>query len=111
MSDRAKLIEYAKQTLRIQCRPGEAVAVTVEQIVSFAELLRAGCHQDILRLIPKFIKDLPPGTSGADALKGMAYALEGQGTESWGCPDCSCDEATCVYCGPRIARRATAGGQ
>jgi hypothetical protein len=99
MTDRAKLIDYAKHFLKVTCRPDEAIAVTVEQVVGFAELLRNGCHQDLKRLIVNAIDDCPDDFDGKSALKCLGEGIEGHGTESWGLPDCSCGKGDCVYCG------------
>lgn len=86
MSDQKALTAYVKQSLKIQARPHEPVAVTVESIVEVADRLRLGCHRDVLRLITNCIKDLPPNTSGEEALRALGAAIEDQGTEGWGLP-------------------------
>ena len=108
---RERLIDYAKDYLKVTCKPNEAIAVTVEQVVGFAELLRAGCHQDIQRLIDQCASTTRI-SGGKDALQCLGKALtDKEGVALWGLPGCGCDQVDCVYCGPRIAGRVIAKGE
>ena len=100
-----RLIDYAKDYLKVTCKPNEPIAVTLEQVVEFAELLRSGCHQDMRRLIER-CADSTRIPGGKIALQFLANALGNEvAVALWGLPDCNCDRVDCVYCGPRIARR------
>jgi hypothetical protein len=96
-----KLVEYARRFLRKQ-HPLQSVYP--EQAAAFSAQLRAGCHQDLLRLITRLIKDTPDGVSGKEALHSLGCSInEGSDINLWGMPDCACKKPDCVYCGTGMA--------
>lgn len=91
-----KLIKYAERF--IASRPELATASGPEKAAAFATKLRAGCHQDILRLIEKIIGDTSDYTDGKRALRALSKSLTHGHVELWGMPDCTCKKSDCVYC-------------
>jgi hypothetical protein len=86
-TDEKKLLDYARQEFRVTVRPNEAIAVTLEQVVNFANLLRRACIRDFQGLILKAIADTPEDYDGKTALQSLGEGLEGRGVDSWGLSD------------------------
>ena len=97
----AKLREYARRYfLHVGLR------VPFKEAADFAALLRAGCLQDLKRLIIQCASDIPPGVDAKTALLSLGQGIEGEGYESWGLADCSCGKEDCVYCALELAVRS-----
>ena len=104
---RGKLIDYAKKFLRVTARPNEAIAVTPEQVASFAAQVREGCRQDLIHLLQQLAQDDPEPMAKAALLAFAGTVEDGESIELWGLPDCACGKAECVYCGRGFAIRST----
>ena len=104
---RGKLIDYAKKFLRVIARPNEAIAVTPEQVASFAAQVREGCRQDLIHLLQQLAQDDPEPMAKAALLAFAGTVEDGESIELWGLPDCACGKAECVYCGRGFAIRST----
>lgn len=96
-----RLVEYAHRFLT--SRPSGTM--TAEELAAdFAAQLRAGCWQDLLRLIARSIEDVPDDVSGKEALRIFGCSLnEGGDIDLWGMPDCACKNSDCVYCSTGMA--------
>src|SRR6185437_10984444 len=96
-----KLVEYARRFFKLRYPHGN---IGVEEAAEFASQLRDGCHQDMVRLFEKFLKDVPPESTGKEAVHAVGCAInEGGDIRLWGMPDCRCNKADCVYCGRGLA--------
>ena len=94
-----KLVEYAKRFIAIQTE----TASIAEFAAAFGAQLRAGCHQDLVRLLGRVMKDMPEDTDGKTVLRIFGESILTGDIEAWGMPDCDCNGEDCVYCSTGMA--------
>ena len=113
---RQRLIDYMNEVFRLNANPTQRIDISLEEIAEFCDLLRKGCQQDCVRLFLKLAREADGDGFSPQALEVRRETLldvagmiqNGGDIKVWGLNDCSCDKVDCVYCGPRIAKRALA---